>query len=169
MDLIGPGVSRELISGHFELQTLDGRQVTDAKYRGKWLLVYFGYTYCPDICPTVLLRVGKALDALGRASRRIQPIFITVDPARDTAHRLAQYLGAFDHRIIGLRGNPYQIQAAALAFHVYYRARSLGNGEYSVDHSSFLYLMAPDGHFEKLLADSLPSEQLAAELRQVVK
>src|SRR5690349_2642744 len=78
------------ISGHFQLQTLDGRQVTDATYRGKWLLVYFGYTSCPDVCPTVLVRVGVALDSLGSLADRVQPLFITVDPARDTAQRLSK-------------------------------------------------------------------------------
>lgn len=157
------------ISGHFALQTVEGRAVTDANYRGKWLLVYFGYTSCPDICPTVLLRVGQAVDALGPLARRVQPIFITVDPERDTAERLATYMAAFDSRVVGLRGAPEQIREAAREFHVYYRARSLGNGEYTVDHSSFLYLVAPDGQFAQLLADSLPVAKLTDELRAVVR
>jgi cytochrome oxidase Cu insertion factor (SCO1/SenC/PrrC family) len=151
------------MSGHFALQTLDGREVTDATYRGKWLLVYFGYTSCPDVCPTVLLRVGQALDSLGKLAERVQPIFITVDPARDTKERLSKYMAAFNPHIIGLRGSPDQIKEAARQFHVYYRARSLGNDEYTVDHSSFLYVVTPEGHFEKLLADSLPVDQLVAE------
>jgi protein SCO1/2 len=154
-----------LISGHFTLNGLDGKEVTDATYRGKWLVVYFGYTYCPDVCPTVLIRMGQALKELGSLADRIQPIFITVDPDRDTAQHLAQYMSAFSSRITGLRGDPEQIRAAARQFHVYYRTRSLGNGEYSVDHSSYLYVMAPDGRFVKLLADSLPEDQLAEALR----
>lgn len=157
------------ISGHFALQTVEGREVTDATWRGKWLLVYFGYTSCPDVCPTVLLRVGQALDALGPLGARVQPIFITVDPERDTAQRLATYMAAFNSRVVGLRGDPAQVREAAREFHVYYRARSLGNGEYTVDHSSFLYLVAPDGQFTKLLADSLPVAKLTAELRAVVR
>ena len=156
------------ISGHFALQALDGHEVTDAAYRGKWLLVYFGYTSCPDICPTVLLRVGQALDQLGPLADRVQPIFITVDPARDTAQRLKQYMGAFSPRIVGLRGDPQQVGEAARQFHVFYRARDLGNGEYTVDHSSFLYVVSPEGRFEKLLADSLPADKLANELRDLV-
>jgi len=98
---VGTGVEAAVppISGHFALQTVDGRDVTDATWRGKWLLVYFGYTSCPDICPTVLLRVGQALDALGPLAGRVQPIFITVDPERDTAQRLATYMAAFDSRV----------------------------------------------------------------------
>jgi protein SCO1 len=156
------------ISGHFALQTLDGREVTDSTYRGKWLLIYFGYTSCPDICPTVLLRVGQALDSLGSLAERVQPIFITVDPARDTTERLSKYMAAFNSRIVGLRGNPDQVRDAARQFHVYYATRSLGNGDYTVDHSSFLYVVTPAGHFEKLLADSLPADKLATELRMLV-
>jgi protein SCO1/2 len=129
------------------------------------MLVYFGYTYCPDVCPTVLIRIGNALDELGSLADRIQPIFITVDPDRDTATHLAQYMAGFNSHIVGLRGDPDQIRAAARQFHVYYRPRSLGNGEYSVDHSSYLYLMAPNGRFARLLADSLPADQLAQTLR----
>jgi protein SCO1/2 len=156
------------ISGHFALQTLAGRPVTDATYRGKWLLVYFGYTSCPDICPTVLLRIGQALDSLGSLADRVQPIFVTVDPERDTAERLTQYMAAFNRGIVGLRGDPGQIREAARQFHVYYRTRALGNGEYTVDHSSFLYVVTPEGRFEKLLADSLPADQLTGELRALV-
>jgi protein SCO1 len=157
------------ISGHFQLETTDGRQVTDETYRGKWVVVYFGYTFCPDICPTVLTRITQALKVLGPIAERIQPIFITVDPARDSARHLSQYLTAFSPRIVGLRGTPDQTRAVAREFHAYYRMRSLGNGEYSVDHSSFLYVMAPDGHFAQLLADSLSPDQLADELRQLAK
>jgi cytochrome oxidase Cu insertion factor (SCO1/SenC/PrrC family) len=157
------------ISGHFQLQGPDGRQVTEASFSGKWLLVYFGYTCCPDVCPTVLLRVGQALENLGPIADRIQPIFITVDPARDTAARLSEYLHSFNPRIVGLRGDSLQTQTAARGYHAYYRARSLGNGEYTVDHSSFLYLVAPDRHFTKLLADSLSVSQLADEMGKVAK
>jgi protein SCO1 len=161
-----PGISAAAsgISGHFALDATDGRKVTDATYRGKWLVVYFGYTSCPDICPTVILRMGQALDCLGALADRIQPIFITVDPARDTPQRLAQYMASFDPRVVGLRGDPRETREAARQFHVYYRMRSLGEGEYSVDHSSFLYVINPEGQFSKLLADSLSADRLAAQL-----
>ena len=156
-------------SPRFELQTLDGRHVSDATYRGRWLLVYFGYTFCPDVCPTVLIDVGQALNALGPLADRIQPIFITVDPVRDTASHMGQYLKAFSPRIVGLRGDPKQIEIASKQFHTYYRARSLGNGAYAVDHSSFLYVISPDGHVAKVLPDSLRDQKLAEELRQLVQ
>jgi protein SCO1/2 len=160
-----PSAGTASISGHFTLETLDGREVSDATYRGKWLLVYFGYTYCPDVCPTVLIRIGQALNELGALAEQIQPIFITVDPDRDTANHLTQYMTAFNAHIIGLRGDSDHIRAAAQQFHAYYGTRSLGNGEYTADHSSYLYVIAPDGHFRRLLADSLPADQLADTLR----
>jgi cytochrome oxidase Cu insertion factor (SCO1/SenC/PrrC family) len=156
-------------SARFELQTLDGHLVTDATYRGRWLLIYFGYTFCPDVCPTVLVDVGQALNALGPLADRIQPIFITVDPARDTASHMAQYLRAFSPRIVGLRGNAKQIETTSKQFHTYYRARNLGDGTYAVDHSSFLYVISPDGHVAKVLPDSLRDQKLAEELRQLVQ
>jgi protein SCO1 len=163
--------SREVpqFSARFELQTLDGHAVTNESYRGRWLLVYFGYTFCPDVCPTVLIDVGHALTALGPLADRIQPIFVTVDPVRDTARHMAEYLKAFSPRIVGLRGDPDQIEFTAKQFHAYYRAHSLGNGNYAVDHSSFLYLLAPDGRVVKVLPDSLGDAQLAGELRQLVR
>jgi protein SCO1/2 len=156
------------ISGHFALQATDGRQVTDANFRGKWLVVYFGYTSCPDVCPTVILRLGQALTSIGPAASQIQPIFISVDPARDTPEHLATYMASFDSRVIGLRGDAEQTRQAAKQFHVYYRTRRLDGGDYSVDHSSFLYVIDPQGNFSKLLADSLSSDQLAAEFRTLV-
>ena len=157
------------IRAQFALQALDGREVTQSNFAGRWLLVYFGYTFCPDVCPTVLLNVGHALQSLGPPGARLQPIFITVDPARDTASHLQKYLASFSPRIVGLRGDAQQLAAAARQFHVYYRARSLGNGDYAVDHSSYLYLIAPDGRLVKVLPDSLPLTQLTAELKALVQ
>jgi protein SCO1/2 len=157
------------IAGHFALDAPDGSTVTEATFRGKWLVVYFGYTSCPDVCPTVILRIGQALSALGAAADEIQPIFITVDPARDTSQHLAKYMAAFDPRVIGLRGDAERTREAASQFHVYYRKRSLGNDEYSVDHSLFLYVIDPRGHFSKLLADTLSADQLAAEFRTLAR
>jgi protein SCO1/2 len=164
-----PAAQTPIVSGHFELETLDGRSVTEADYRGKWLLIYFGYTYCPDVCPTVLNEMGTALGELGPLAAKIQPIFITVDPSRDKPKVLTEYLKSFDPRIVGLYGDGDQTEAAAKEFHVYYRLRSLGNGQYTVDHSGFLYVLDPKGKFVKLLTADLPGHQMAAELRKVVR
>jgi|ERR1051326_1896666 protein SCO1/2 len=158
-----------ILSGHFELETLDGRTVTEADYRGKWLLIYFGYTYCPDVCPTVLNEMGTALGELGTLADKVQPIFITIDPARDKPKVLTEYLKSFDPRIVGLYGDGDQTEAAAKEFHVYYRLRSLGNGQYTVDHSGFLYLLDSKGKFVKLLTADLPGHQMAAELRKAIR
>ena len=157
------------LDGHFALTTLDGKDVTDADYRGKWLLIYFGYTFCPDVCPTTLTQIGGALDALGPQAKEFQPIFITVDPARDKPAVLRDYMKSFDPRILALTGEPDDIETSAKSFHVYYRPRSLGNGQYTVDHSSYIYVMNPKGKFVELLTGDLPGHPLADDLRKLVK
>jgi protein SCO1 len=165
----GPTAVEPLIGGHFSLVTLDGRRVTEKSFPGKWLLIYFGYTFCPDVCPTQLSEVGEALHRLGPLASRLQPIFVTVDPARDSAKEMTAYLEAFDPRILGLRGDPDEIEAAAKQYRVYYRARALGDGSYAIDHSSFLYVLNPQGRFVEILAGNLPGHDLADALRKLVK
>jgi protein SCO1/2 len=157
------------IDGHFALTRLDGRAATDADFRGKWEVIYFGYTFCPDVCPTVLSQIGEALQELGPRASQFQPIFITVDPARDSAKVMTAYLKSFDPRIVGLRGNAAEIETAASGFHVYYRLRGLGNGQYTVDHSSYIYVMNPKGQFVEILTGDLPGHSLADALRKLVK
>jgi protein SCO1/2 len=157
------------IDGQFALDTLDGRSVTKSDYRGKWLLVYFGYTSCPDVCPATLTELGQALKELGPAAKRVQAIFITVDPVRDTAPVLKRYLKAFDPRIVGLRGDGDATEAAAKSFHVYYRARSFGHGQYTVDHSSYVYVLDPKGRFVQLLAPDSPGHRIAEDVKKLVR
>ena len=155
------------IDARFSLTRLDGRTATQADFRGKWLIVYFGYTFCPDVCPTTLAAVENALDRLGPRAKEVQPIFVTLDPARDSAPVLGAYLKSFPH-FAGLRGNASEIAEAAARFHVYYRLRGLGNGEYTVDHSSFLYVVDPRGHFVELLSGDVPGHRLDEALRKLV-
>jgi protein SCO1/2 len=153
------------VGGPFSLIDGDGHAVTDQTYRGKFMLVYFGYTYCPDVCPTTLSAVADAMDKLGPKADKIQPLFITVDPKRDKPDVVKQYAAAFGTRIIGLTGSPEQIAAAAKAYRVYYAEHRTGTGpdDYSMDHSSVLYLMGPDGRFiEPLRADQTGPEMAAA-------
>jgi protein SCO1/2 len=157
------------IQGRFDLETLDGREVTMADYRGKWLLVYFGYTFCPDVCPTVLTEIGGALKSVGAKASRVQVLFITVDPTRDTRAVMARYLKAFDPRIQGLRGDPDAIEQAARSFHVYYQPRSVGGGQYAIDHSSYVYVFDPKGRFVELLAPDVPGHKIAGDLRKFVR
>jgi protein SCO1/2 len=156
------------IGGHFSLTTADGMEVTDRSFVGKWLLLYFGYTFCPDACPTALNTIAEALDELGPLAERIQPIFITVDPQRDTPV-IAQYVRAFHPWLIGLTGGAAQIAAAAKDFHVFYQVHELGNGEYTIDHSSYIYVVDPDGRVVELITGNLPGHPVAAELKRLLQ
>jgi protein SCO1/2 len=158
------------VGGPFSLMDGDGHRVTDQTWRGKYLLVYFGYTFCPDVCPTTLSAVSDALDAMGAKADRIQPLFITVDPKRDTPAVVKQYAAAFGPRIVGLTGSPEQIAAAAKAYRVYYAEHRTGPGpdDYSMDHSSVLYLMGPDGRFIQPVRADQTGPELAAALAKLV-
>jgi protein SCO1/2 len=158
------------VGGPFSLVDGDGKPVTDQTWRGKYMLVYFGYTFCPDVCPTTLSSVADALDKLGAKADRIQTLFITVDPKRDTPAVVKQYAGAFGSRIIGLTGSPEQIAAAAKAYRVYYAEHRTGSGpeDYSMDHSSVLYLMGPDGRFIQPLRADQTAPEMAAVLAKLV-
>lgn len=154
------------VGGPFTLVDTTGATVTDATYRGRWMLVYFGYTYCPDICPTELQTISTALDDLGGLADRVVPIFVTIDPERDTSAALADYVKLFDNRLVGLTGTPEQIAAAARAYRVYYaRAKSGDTTGYLMDHSSFVYLIGPDGSFRALFRQGMAAPELADALK----
>lgn len=156
------------VGGPFTLIGADGKPVTDRNYRGKWMLVYFGYTFCPDVCPTTLNNIAQALAQLGRDANQIAPLFITVDPKRDTPKVIGDYVAAFDSRIVGLTGSADQIAAVAKEYRVYY-APQPGNGkDYLVDHSSFVYLMNPQGGFAKVLPATMSGSEMAAAIRPFV-
>lgn len=154
------------VGGPFTLTDTEGRQVTDRTYRGKWMLVYFGYTFCPDVCPTELQAVANALDALGPEADRIAPLFITIDPARDTQKAMADYVKLFSPRLIGLTGSEADIAKVAREYRVYYaKVQPKNQGDYLMDHSSFLYLMGPDGRFRAIFHPGLSGGELAKGLR----
>lgn len=142
------------ITGAFTLVDQSGRAVTEKTYRGKWLLVFFGYTNCPDICPTTMAEIAEVMDGLGDDAAKVQPLLISIDPARDTPAALAQFTAAFDRRIVGLTGTPAQVKAAATAFRVFY-AKDPDKSDakrYTMTHSAYLYLMRPDGRFARVFA-----------------
>ena len=151
----GPG-------GPFQLVDEDGRAVDQRVLDGKWSIVFFGYTYCPDYCPTTLTTLGAALDKLGAKADRVQVVFITVDPARDSPAQLKRYLSSkvFPKHVIWLTGTPAQIAAAAKQYSVYYQKDGSG-ANYTVDHSTALYLMDPSGRFHAVIADNLTPDQEA--------
>jgi len=159
-----------VVGGPFSLVDGDGHTVTDADFRGKYLLVYFGYTYCPDVCPTTLNAIAGALDKLGKKADRLQPLFITVDPRRDTTAVIRQYTAAFTPRLLGLTGSAAQIATVAKEYRVYYAEHRTGPGpdDYSVDHSSILYLMGPDGRFIAPIRANGTGAEIAAELSKLV-
>jgi protein SCO1/2 len=158
------------IGGPFTLTSPDGTTVTDQTYRGKWLLVYFGFTSCPDSCPTALLEISAALEKLGPDADKLQPLFITVDPRRDTPAVMGNYTQSFDPRIVGLTGTPQQIAAVAQEYGVYYAPRKSGPGaeDYFMDHGTYLYLMDPEGKFVRGLDADTPGERIADAVRGAV-
>ncbi len=156
------------IGGPFRLTDGAGREVTDRSWPGKYLVVYFGYTFCPDVCPTTLSDLAGALQRLGAAADRVQPLFITVDPRRDTPKVIAQYTAAFTPRLVGLTGTPEQIANVARQYRVYYAEHRTGPGpgDYTMDHSSVIYLMAPDGRFVAVIRADQPADALAAAIQK---
>ncbi|MBS0560233.1 MAG: SCO family protein [Proteobacteria bacterium] len=158
------------VGGPFALTDGNGKTVTDADFRGKYLLVYFGYTFCPDVCPTTLTAVADAIDRLGPDGKRLQPVFITVDPARDTPAAVKQYVASFGPEFVGLSGSADQIAKVAREFRVYYAPHRTGPGpnDYTMDHSSILYLMGPDGTFVAPLRADGTGADLAAALKKAM-
>lgn len=159
---VATNVAPASIGGPFTLTTHEGRVVTDKDFMGKYKLVFFGYTFCPDICPTELQTIAQAMDVMGDSGADVQPLFITIDPERDTPPVLADYVKLFHPSIIGLTGTAEQIAAVAKAYRVYY-ARSQGEPDptqYLMDHSTFAYLLAPDGSFVTVFAKGSTPEQM---------
>ncbi len=153
------------IGGPFALVDPAGHTVTDRDLRGRYLLVYFGYTFCPDVCPTTLTAIAGALDRLGPQAAHVQPVFITVDPARDTPKVVGQYAAAFSPRILALTGAQPAIDKVAAEYRVYVaRHADDGKGDYTVDHSSIIYLMGPDGHFIAPIAADEPAKAMANDI-----
>lgn len=151
------------LPGPFSFVDADGKTVSTADFAGKWLLVYFGYTHCVDQCPTNLSTMAEALDEIGPAAAHVQPLFITVDPARDHGPILREFAASFDKRIIGLGGSPEQIAAAANALGVKYDKVLVGNDDYVIDHSATLSLVDPSGRQAETFSLAEPY-QVAAKL-----
>ena len=160
-----------LVGGPFSLVDQDGRRVTEKDFLGKYMLVFFGYTYCPDVCPTELQVMTAALDQMGPDASRIQPVFVSIDPARDTPQVLKAYVANFGPRLIGLTGTAEEVAVIAKAYRVYYaKAANSGSGtDYLMDHSSIIYLMGPDGRFLTHMAYTTDAAKLATELKETLR
>jgi len=161
---------KPLIGGPFNLIDHTGKAVTDKDFLGRNLLVFFGFTFCPDVCPSGLQVISAALDQLGPQAQNVTPVFITIDPARDTPEKMAAYVSSFHPRLIGLTGSAADVAAAIKAYRVYAK-KVPGDGnpaDYTMDHSSVAYLMGRDGKLLAFFADLSKPDALAAQLRKAL-
>ena len=166
-----PGLGRTITSGRiavggpYALTDQDGKLRASGDFHGKYQLIYFGYTFCPDVCPTTLAVMSAALEKLGPDQDRIVPLFITIDPARDKPEVLKKYLAAFGPRFVGLTGTDEQIAAVEKEFRVYAKKQPMAGGTYGMDHSSVIYLMGPDGNLISFFDEVTEPEKLAKALK----
>jgi cytochrome oxidase Cu insertion factor (SCO1/SenC/PrrC family) len=170
-----PGLGRNVVTGQadiggpFRLTDQNGATKTQADFRGRYQLIYFGYSFCPDVCPTTLAVMGQALDRLGSGGKRITPIFITIDPARDTPKVLGEYMKAFGPQFVGLTGSEAQIAQVEKEYRVYAQKKPIDPTHpergYGMDHSSVIYLMGPDGKMISFYDEAISPDDLAKDLR----
>ena len=161
---------KALIGGPFSLTDSSGKHITDKDFRGRDMLVFFGFTSCPDICPASLQLMSTVLDKLGPKADRITPIFITIDPERDTAPKLDEYVKHFSSRIVGLTGTPEEIAAAAKAYRVYYNKvpNKVVPGDYTMDHTGIIYLMDANGDYVTHFTPATPVDDMTAKLANLL-
>ncbi len=158
------------IGGPFRLMDHTGKRVTEADFKGRFMLLFFGYTFCPDVCPAELQTMGRAMDRLAAKGDNIVPVFISVDPERDKPAVLKRYVAAFHPRMVGLTGSAAEVKAAAKAYKVYYRkapGAKPGDTKILMDHTSFIYLVGPDGKVVALIRGGTRPEVLAKELARL--
>jgi protein SCO1/2 len=159
------GMSVADIGGPFALTDQKGMRRTDRDFHGRYVLLYFGYSYCPDVCPTTLGVMADALAKLGPRASRVVPVFVTIDPERDTPAALKKYLAAFDPNFVGLTGSLADITKVAHEYRVYFAKHKLEGGSYALDHSSVIYLLGPDGKLVKFYDETETPDQLAKDLK----
>ena len=156
------------IGGPFQLVDHNGKPFGDADLKGKWHLVFFGYTHCPDTCPTTLNELALALDRLGKARGAVGIVLISVDPERDTPEVLKSYVASFDAPIAALTGTPDAVAQAAKAYRVYYAKRPRADGGYDMDHSAVIYVMDPEGRFTATFTPDTPADAIATRLQKLL-
>jgi protein SCO1 len=159
-------VAAAAIGGPFKLVDQNGREVTDQDLKGRPFLVFFGFTHCPDVCPTTLFEVSEIFRALGPDADRTRALFITVDPERDTPAVIKDYLSSFDPHLSGLTGDPAAIAAVAKSYRVYFKKVPLDQGGYTMDHTAIVYLMDKDGRFVSPFSLKRTPDAAAADLRR---
>jgi protein SCO1/2 len=156
------------IGGPFQLVDQNGKPFGDADLKGKWHLVFFGYTHCPDVCPTTLNELALAMDRLGKQRDRVGIVFITVDPERDTPETLKSYVASFDAPVTALTGTPDQVAAAQKAYRVYSAKRPTQAGDYDMDHSAVIYVMDPQGRFTATFTPDTGADQVAERMQKLI-
>jgi len=157
---------RGRVGGPFTLTDQTGKQRSDTDFRGKLMIVYFGYTYCPDVCPTDLMAITQALDALGPAAEDVQPVFITIDPERDTT-LLAGYVSAFHRSLVGLTGSPDEIRKVANSYKAFYvKVQDERSRDYSIDHAGVIYLIGRNGEYLGFMPPQTNPDRLTEVLRK---
>jgi protein SCO1/2 len=161
-----PIVMQSAVGGPFKLTDHNGQPISDQDLKGRPFLVFFGFTHCPDVCPTTLFDVSEVLRALGPEGRGVRALFITVDPERDTPEKLKDYLASFDSRIIGVTGDPQAIAAVEKAYRVYAKKVPLDGGGYTMDHTALVYLMDKEGRFVAPFNLKRRPQEAAADLRR---
>ena len=168
----GPSqAARVNIGGPFTLTDHTGKRVTEKDFQGQYMLVYFGYTFCPDVCPTSLSIMAEALDMLSEEElAKITPVFVTVDPERDTQEAMAAYVPHFHDKLVGLTGSVDEVKAAARAYKAYYAKVNVDDpdGNYLMDHSSITYLMGPDGQYVAHFNHGTEPDKMAARLKEIL-
>ncbi len=162
---------RALIGGAFSLVNQDGKRMTDQDFHGKFMLVSFGYTSCPDVCPAELSAMANTMDKLGDKAGQVTPVFITIDPERDTVEQVSAYVKNFHASMVGLTGTPEEIKQAARAFRVYYAKADDKNSAlgYLMDHSAFIYLMNPKGEYVTHFAYGTPPEKMSSVIAKAIE
>jgi len=161
-------VATSSVGGPFTLTDQDGRRVTERDFAGRTHLVFFGFTHCPDVCPTTLQQIGDVLQALGPKGRDVKALFIAVDPERDTPAALKTYLASFDPRIVGLTGTPEEVAAAVKGYRAYVRKVPTKDGDYTMEHTALVYVMDGQNRFVNALNLARPPEAAAAELDKML-
>jgi protein SCO1/2 len=161
------GQAGSVLGGSFTLVDHTGATVTGETYRGKWLVMFFGFTHCPDICPTTLSKIANMMELLGQDAGKVQPLFITVDPERDTPEVLRDYVAAFDSRIVGLTGSTEQIGAIAKSYSIISQ-RSGDGADYTIGHSTPIYLLDPNGFYISTLDPDTSVQEMAKWLRALM-
>jgi protein SCO1/2 len=163
-------VGQALVGGPFTLTDHTGKRVTDQDFRGRFMMVFFGFTFCPDVCPTALQVMAAALDKIGPKAEQITPVLITVDPERDTPEQMAMYVKSFHPRLVGLTGSPDEIAAVAKAYRVYFKRvpDPKSSGGYTMDHSAIIYVMGPDGAFRTHFPYTVDANAMAERLGKLL-